>query len=78
MLRLKCESRVSKDWAVLAPYRLPSVRSRARSKGSDAAATALREIGYEGWVSVEMRAGAHGNVSAVESAVRFARVAYGR
>jgi sugar phosphate isomerase/epimerase len=43
-----------------------------------AAATALREIGYDGWVSVEMRAGAQGNVSAVERAVKVARGVYGR
>jgi sugar phosphate isomerase/epimerase len=42
-----------------------------------AAARALREIGYDGWVSVEMRAVAHGNASAVERAVRAARSAYG-
>ena len=42
------------------------------------AGTALREIGYEGWVSVEMRAAAHENASAVERAVSIARVAYRR
>jgi len=43
-----------------------------------AAARALREIGYDGWVSVEMRAAAHDNASAVERAVRIARAEYGR
>jgi sugar phosphate isomerase/epimerase len=43
-----------------------------------AAARALREIRYEGWVSVEMRAGAGSNVSAVERAVKQARATYAR
>jgi sugar phosphate isomerase/epimerase len=41
-----------------------------------AAAKALHEIRYDGWVSVEMRAGAGNNVSAVERAVRKARETY--
>jgi D-psicose/D-tagatose/L-ribulose 3-epimerase len=43
-----------------------------------AASRALREIRYDAWVSVEMRASAQGNVSAVERAVGVARAAYGR
>jgi D-psicose/D-tagatose/L-ribulose 3-epimerase len=43
----------------------------------EAAGPALREIGYRGWVSVEMRGQAAGkNVDAVERAVRKAKNAY--
>ena len=42
-----------------------------------AAASALREIGYDGWVSVEMRAAAHDNARVVERVARIARAAYG-
>jgi D-psicose/D-tagatose/L-ribulose 3-epimerase len=41
------------------------------------AATALREIGYDRWVSVEMKAvGGGGNVDAVTRAIRLARACY--
>jgi sugar phosphate isomerase/epimerase len=42
-----------------------------------AAASALAAVGYDGWVSVEMRqAGAGGNLAAVERALRRARALY--
>lgn len=56
----------------------PHLGELGASADHSAAAAALGEIGYDGWVSVEMRAGVHGNVNAVERAVAFARVAYGR
>lgn len=46
--------------------------------GHAAAARALRDIKYEGWVSVEMRAAAYDNASVVERSVRVARAAYGQ
>jgi sugar phosphate isomerase/epimerase len=54
----------------------PHLAELGASADHNAAATALREISYDGWVSVEMRAAARDNASVVERAVRAARAAY--
>jgi D-psicose/D-tagatose/L-ribulose 3-epimerase len=54
----------------------PHLGELVTSANHNAASRALREIGYKGWVSVEMRAGPGNNVSTVEQAVRTAREIY--
>ena len=54
----------------------PHLAEFGGSADHEGASSALSAIRYQGWVSVEMRAGAQSNVSAVERAVRVARDKY--